>query len=433
MGVYRFSTAPGSEAPRLGRVGGAARGADSSTPVAEASLPPLGAAAAAGAPLARGPQDAAAPGRALLDGLLLAHWEDAAAKGLFRYDVTACPTKVLPGSLGFIAQLNEGRATKKRPTEFRLDQVCQPFDPAKFHFNKAALHEAFFAFEPAPPAAAASAFAPAGRLGPSPNLVLINVSPIDYGHVLLCPRVLDNLPQLLDRESVLLALRFAREGGNPFLRVGYNSLGAYATINHLHFQSYYLNTQMPIERAGSAPLPGVPSLLPGGVAVSRLFGYPVNAFALAAPRGGGAAALEALADAVTAAALALQAANVPHNMLISECGAKVFLTPQCYAEKQAKGVVPDHLLATGVNPAVWEITGHMVLFRQGDYDSFSQQLAWDLLAEVSLEEGRFLEVAAMCFGGGAGGGGARRASECGAEAEGGARAGGEAAAAAVQA
>ena len=59
----------------------------------------------------------------VLDTLLLALWEDCADQGLFRYDVTACPTRVVPGVYGFIAQLNEGRATKKRPTEFRVDQV----------------------------------------------------------------------------------------------------------------------------------------------------------------------------------------------------------------------------------------------------------------------------------------------------------------------
>lgn len=45
--------------------------------------------------------------------------------GLFRYDVTACPTKLVPGAYGFIAQCNEGRLSKKRPTEFRIDQVRQ--------------------------------------------------------------------------------------------------------------------------------------------------------------------------------------------------------------------------------------------------------------------------------------------------------------------
>lgn len=70
-----------------------------------------------------------APQTSKLDILLMAEWEDRAEQGLFRYDVTACPCKVLPGPYGFVAQLNEGRASKKRPTEFRIDQVC--FLPCK--------------------------------------------------------------------------------------------------------------------------------------------------------------------------------------------------------------------------------------------------------------------------------------------------------------
>jgi GDP-L-galactose phosphorylase len=62
------------------------------------------------------------------------------------------------------------------------------------------------------------------------------VSPIEYGHVLLIPRVLDCLPQRIDRDSFLLALHMAAEAGDPYFRLGYNSLGAFATINHLHFQ-----------------------------------------------------------------------------------------------------------------------------------------------------------------------------------------------------
>ena len=59
----------------------------------------------------------------LLRGLLLAKWEDRAERGLFRYDVTACATRVVAGEYGFVAQLNEGRASKKRPTEFLVDLV----------------------------------------------------------------------------------------------------------------------------------------------------------------------------------------------------------------------------------------------------------------------------------------------------------------------
>jgi hypothetical protein len=59
----------------------------------------------------------------------------------------------------------------------------------------------------------------------------------------------------------------------------------------------------------------------------------------------------------------MQAANIPHNVLIADCGSRVFIWPQAYAERQAKGLVPEELLDCGVNPAVWEISGHMVLKR----------------------------------------------------------------------
>ena len=51
------------------------------------------------------------------------------------------PVQTTAGVYGFVAQLNEGRATKKRATEFRVDRVCQPFDPSKFNFRKAAMKE----------------------------------------------------------------------------------------------------------------------------------------------------------------------------------------------------------------------------------------------------------------------------------------------------
>ncbi len=76
------------------------------------------------------PPSSDAEGTSLLDTVLLAEWEDRAEQGLFRYDVTACPTKVVPGAYGFVAQFNEGRGSKKRPTEFRVDKVqrrtCSP-------------------------------------------------------------------------------------------------------------------------------------------------------------------------------------------------------------------------------------------------------------------------------------------------------------------
>lgn len=39
----------------------------------------------------------------------------------------------------------------------------------------------------------------------------------------------------------------------------------------------------------------------------------------------------------------------------------------------------------------------MVMKRAEDYEAFSQDLAWRLLAECSLDEQRFVQVAEMCF------------------------------------
>lgn len=55
------------------------------------------------------------------------------------------------------------------------------------------------------------------------------------------------------------------------------------------------------------------------------------------------------------------------------------------------------LLDTQVNPAVWEISGHMVLKRKKDFDEASEANAWRLLAEVSLSQERFQEVNALIF------------------------------------
>ncbi|XP_058095110.1 GDP-L-galactose phosphorylase 2-like [Magnolia sinica] len=325
----------------------------------------------------------------LLETLLLGEWEDRMRKGLFRYDVTSCETKVIPGEYGFIAQLNEGRHLKKRPTEFRVDKVLQPFDESKFNFTKVGQEEVLFRFEESSDAKAQYFKTASIHASSSPNVVAINVSPIEYGHVLLIPRVLECLPQRIDPESFLLALHMAAEAGNPYFRLGYNSLGAFATINHLHFQAYFMAMPFPIEKAPTQKITTVKGVLESRVKIYQLLNYPVRGLVFE-----GGKALKDLADVVSTACICLQDSNVPYNVLIADSGKRVFLFPQCYAEKQALGEVNQELLDTQVNPAVWEISGHMVLKRKKDYEEASEDNAWKLLAEVSLSEERFQEVKA---------------------------------------
>ncbi|XP_057724395.1 GDP-L-galactose phosphorylase 1-like [Arachis stenosperma] len=385
--VSNYQKEEGGEATRP--VGGCGRNCLKSCCIQEAKLPLYAfkrLEKAKGKDLAL--QECGEPPVAFLDSLILGEWEERMQRGLFRYDVTACETKVIPGEYGFIAQLNEGRHLKKRPTEFRVDKVLQPFDQNKFNFTKVGQEELLFQFESSDDGEVQ--FFPNAPIDVdnSPSLVAINVSPIEYGHVLLIPRIFECLPQRIDHESFLLALHMAAEAGNPYFRLGYNSLGAFATINHLHFQAYYLAAPFPIEKAPTKTI----AKSNAGVKISELLKYPVRGLVFE-----GGDTLEDLANIVSDACICLQNNNIPYNVLIADCGKQVFLLPQCYAEKQALGEVDAELLDTQVNPAVWEISGHMVLKRKKDYEEASEANAWRLLAEVSLSEARFEEVNALIF------------------------------------
>jgi GDP-L-galactose phosphorylase len=115
------------------------------------------------------------------------------------------------------------------------------------------------------------------------------------------------------------------------------------------------------------------------VCVERLQAYPVEGWVFS-----GAANLDSMASLVGALCMQLQVLDVPHNLLICDMGARVILWPQCFAAKQAKGEVPQDVLDMGVNPAAFEIAGHMVLKRRKDYDTLTQEKAWEILRWVSL-------------------------------------------------
>lgn len=317
----------------------------------------------------------------LLDGLILAEWESKAEQNLFRYDVTACPTHTIPGSFGFIAQLNEGRASKKRPTEFQVDKVIQSFDDSKFNFCKARQSEILFAFEESNNDS--PEFKEAYVASGSPNLVIINVSPIEYGHILLVPRVLDNLPQLVTPETLLFALQFAQEVNNPYMRVGYNSLGAYATINHLHFQAYYLSAAMPLERARTC-LISKRKFGKSSIRIEKLVDYPVHGLVFEC--GGD---LKDMASLIGSFCQMLSAKNIPHNMLIVDKGARVFVIPNAFSQRKARNELPQDVLDSQVDPAVFEISGHQLMKRREDYDDLTEEWVLRMLRCASVDDDIF--------------------------------------------
>lgn len=129
-----------------------------------------------------------------------------------------------------------------------------------------------------------------------------------------------------------------------------------------------------------------------GVCVERLEAYPVEGWVFS-----GSENLDSMASLVGALCMQLQAMDVPHNLLICDMGSRVILWPQCFAAKQARGEVPAEILDMGVNPAAFEIAGHMVLKRREDFESLTQDKAWEMLRWVSLSETDIADLEAKLF------------------------------------
>lgn len=329
--------------------------------------------------------------QSLVEKMMLSAWDEKSEKGLFKYDVLKCPSKKVPGRFEFVAQLNEGRATKKRQTEFRMDNVCQRFDSKKFNFTKAKQDEVLFQFEMSLEDFT-SCYEEKKIVESSASFVYINISPIEYGHVLLVPKVLQCIPQQMSTECLLTALHMSVEVHNPCFKIGFNTLGAYASINHLHFQGYFLNAPFPVERVETEYLAGYTNKSDKEMRVSKLLEYPVRAFVFEL-----GSDLEELAREVSKACNILESKNIPYNLLIVDCGARVFLFPQKFDENKKAGVIPEDVLDTQVNPAAFEIGGHMVLKRRQDYDMATEEKICELLSYASLTELEFNNVEKELF------------------------------------
>jgi hypothetical protein len=109
-----------------------------------------------------------------------------------------------------------------------------PFDPDGFHFNRPFLTKEIL-WE--------------GELAGMPATLLYNKFPFARLHGLLVPEPLRQLPQYLSPELHGWAWALCAEAGVPGFCLGYNSYGAGASVNHLHFQSFVQTRPLPVQNA----------------------------------------------------------------------------------------------------------------------------------------------------------------------------------------
>ncbi|MHB1093051.1 hypothetical protein [Thiobacillus sp.] len=121
-----------------------------------------------------------------------------------------------------------------RISGMKFDGLLRPFDPAGFHFNKPFLAREIL-WE--------------GELAAKPARLLYNKFPFALLHGLLVPEPRREMPQYLTSEWHAWAWRLCVHAGVNGLSLAYNSTGAGASVNHLHFQSFVQTTPLPVQDA----------------------------------------------------------------------------------------------------------------------------------------------------------------------------------------
>jgi hypothetical protein len=122
-----------------------------------------------------------------------------------------------------------------RVSGMKFDSLLRPFDPAGFHFNKAFLAKEIL-WE--------------GELAGKPARMLYNKFPFARLHGLLVPEPSSQAPQYLTPERHGWAWDVCTASGVPGFCLGYNSYGAGASVNHLHFQSFVQTRPLPVQDPG---------------------------------------------------------------------------------------------------------------------------------------------------------------------------------------
>ncbi|EDO39439.1 predicted protein [Nematostella vectensis] len=300
------------------------------------------------------------------DNLLRTSWTQAMADGCFKYTLDSMETKLVPGKFGVVAQLNEKRFVERRKPQ-QITSVSQPYDPGKFNFTKVQDKEILFEV------------CPSDQNSSPPNYMIINVSPLEFGNCLLVPSVFDQTPQILTVDSLKLAFDIAFLSSHRGFHIGYNSLCAFASVNHLHFHVWYLDYPSPLE---TLPTKHVHKDM------YEVTNFPTKIFVFYLSS---AADVERIARQVHAVTSYFVSNEIAHNLSIcrglgqgsdaDSSAVRVYLWPR----KPVIGAKDE----TGFNIAVCEMGGHLPIRTRTFFESITEQDFIDQLKSVTLEEQEF--------------------------------------------
>ncbi|AWP08678.1 putative GDP-D-glucose phosphorylase 1 [Scophthalmus maximus] len=320
---------------------------------------------------------------AKFDADVQAGWTDRMARGLFRYNLGDLQTRILPGSRGYVAQLNIQRGAEKRKPQEILS-IKQEFNAAQFNFNEINPEEIIFEMLNDTEGDTASPGS-GRRQQPSRMVVLVNVSPLEFGHCLFVPDPSRCLPQVLTQFTIHAGIESVLLSSDTGFRVGFNSLGAFASVNHLHLHGYYMDHELKIESVRGKPL--VPEK-----GFYRLLDFPVGFLFYTESE-----EVEEVARAICEVTDFLVDGNIAHNLFLTR-GCSPFehtqdkKNPGCsrkgvricvWPRKSCFGAKED----SAFNVALCELAGHLPFKNKKDYELSTEKDVMDVIQKYVLPDG----------------------------------------------
>ncbi|XP_054708802.1 GDP-D-glucose phosphorylase 1-like isoform X2 [Uloborus diversus] len=302
-------------------------------------------------------------------------WQVKMDNGYFRYKLGDLKTRHLPGKYNFVAQLNIKRAVERRKPDFITD-VIMPFDPNCFNFTKISNNEILFSIVSQHQMQEISTL----NIKLKTNVLAINVSPLEYCNSLLVPGIEECYPQVINFDGLKLAVETMLISANPALRIGFNSLGGYASVNHFHFHLYYLKSILFIEHAKVEHLMGNCHVLKC---------FPANGFVFEILKNED---IGLIVGSVLKLINFLLERKISHNIFITRGSSfkhddvgtsDIYDAVRIYiwARKSVFGSKYDKRF----NPALCELGGHLVIKEASYYDTVTENDAAAVLQDACQE------------------------------------------------
>ena len=330
-------------------------------------------------------------------------WDQSMQRGVFAYFVDNLPKKLLSresAEISFEILYNPQRALskKEKPTKVSTDiNVKQPWNENAFNFYKANGDDLMFVIDDEFMNLDEALFScyksdsEEGRDWKQKHFILSNKFPIGKYSGLFVPFFGSHSPQILSLKSIKRAIHFSNLFYSDSIRIGYNSMGAMASVNMLHFQFWEKKgSKLAIEVLADHLSARNVGILHAGkeLIVREIIGYPVHGFVYEhrqkiVERG---LVADVLGNALYHCVDYLIQSNVPHNLLINR--SKIFLFVR---QPQKASKLPIYYGFT-------ECSGWITVLNEEKFENITMQELWNDFQEiVSIkDEEKWESIKAHC-------------------------------------